>query len=381
MSQILQDKNAGRAVFKTAPAVFAVEDSYQIMVPVTCETLMWVQVGGQRFFDHANGVLRSATGVHRMTVPRQLLDDACEYTLCWRVVRQRKPYFTESDEEQQAVYTFQPVPHGGARAFLIGDAHNDTLATVAAARQFEAKYGPMDFLFLAGDVPNDGGSLENLYPIYEIAGQITGGHKPVVYAKGNHDLRGVYAEKMEEYCPSVHGRSYFTWQVGDIWGISLDCGEDKPDTHPEYAHTICCHQFRLEETAYLQQVIRDGAHLQADVRHRVVLSHDPFSVKYEPPFNIEEELYRRLCALLKQHIAPQLMVCGHIHGLAVLEPGCPADHLGQPCRVVIGTDPSHDAQGRPHYIGTGFFFTNDGISFVFIDEAGTEHSPDPDLRF
>ena len=32
-------------ILKTSPAVFAIKDTYQIMIPVTCDALMWIRVG------------------------------------------------------------------------------------------------------------------------------------------------------------------------------------------------------------------------------------------------------------------------------------------------------------------------------------------------
>lgn len=365
----------GKLVLQTAPAVFSVADTYQIMVPVNCETLMWIKVGEQCFYDHINGTMRSATGVHRVTVPQKLLDAEGQYRVCYRVVKHRKPYFTETEEPKEEVFPFDSVPKEGAKAFLIADAHNDTVATVSAAKQFEAKYGEIDFLILAGDNPNDCGKVENILTIYEIAGQVTKGSKPIAYAKGNHDLRGVAAEKMEEYCPCQNGKSYFPWRLGNIWGVSLDCGEDKADSHEEYGHTVCCHQMRLEETEFLKELIRKGDYLEDSIQHRVILSHKPFSLKYPDPFHIEEAIYRQWCKLLKENIAPEIMICGHLHRLDILEVGSEADYLGQPCRIVVGTKPSHDAEGKRHYTGTGFFFSDSGVSFVFIDENGQEFVP------
>ena len=34
-----------------------------------------------------------------------------------------------------------------------------------------------------------------------------------------------------------------TFRLGNLWGILLDCGEDKNDDRPEYGGTICCHAF------------------------------------------------------------------------------------------------------------------------------------------
>ncbi len=362
-------------VFKTEPAVFAVGNTYQIMVPVKQETLMWVQIGEQRFYDHVNGTLRSATDIHRMIVPQSLLNTERAYTVCYRVVKERKPYFTETDEEVRITFPFMPVIGASAKAYLIADAHNEVEATTTAVKRFEEKYGAIDFLIMAGDIPVDSGKVENFDTIYEIIAKTTAGTKPVVYAKGNHDLRGVCAEKMEEYAPNLNGKSYFTFRIGDIWGISLDCGEDKEDSHPEYGHTVCCHQFRLEETAYIENVIANAQteYLADGVKTRIVVVHNPFSELLQPPFDIEQEIFGKWCRLLKESVQPNMMISGHFHRLAVNEIGCEKDHLGQPCRVVVGTKPFQE-NGKKHYIGTGFIFDEGKIDFVFMDDNGKEYT-------
>ncbi len=362
-------------VLKTTPAVFAVANTYQIMVPVKCETLMWVRVGDRCFYDHANGTLRSATDIHRMTVPQELLDAECSYDICYRVITQRKAYRTESEDEVQVHFEFHPVVGAQSKAFLIADAHNVVTATVAAAKQFEAKYGALDFLILAGDVPEDSGDLANFDTIYQIIGQVTGGQKPVVYAKGNHDLRGVCAEKMDEYSPIYRGNSYFSFKIGDIWGLSLDCGEDKNDDHVEYGHTVCCHEFRLAQTEFIKEIIdrADSEYKAKGIRHKIIVSHNPFSEQLKPPFNIEEDIYREWCTLLREHVQPELMLSGHMHWLAVNQVGGKKDHLGQPCPVLIGTKPFKDKENGHHFVGTGLFFRDDGIKHVFIDDFGNQY--------
>ena len=80
--------------FATKPAVYAVGHEYQIIVPVTCETVMWVKVGERNFYDDSNGILRSGRSSHKMIVPMELLDKEKAYTICYRVVKERKAYGT-----------------------------------------------------------------------------------------------------------------------------------------------------------------------------------------------------------------------------------------------------------------------------------------------
>ena len=42
------------AVMKFTPAVFAVRNEYQIMIPVKEPTVMWVQVGTDTYYDESN---------------------------------------------------------------------------------------------------------------------------------------------------------------------------------------------------------------------------------------------------------------------------------------------------------------------------------------
>ena len=68
-------------MYKSIPAVFAVEDTYQIMVRTEEKSFVWVKIGDQCFYDHSNGILRSNTTIHRITVLSALLDKTGKYTV------------------------------------------------------------------------------------------------------------------------------------------------------------------------------------------------------------------------------------------------------------------------------------------------------------
>ena len=121
-------------MLKTHPAVFAVEDEYQIMVCVKAPCLMWVQVGDEKYFDESNGILRSNVTTHRMKIPAELLNQEKKYTVCWRKIIDRKPYFPETEDEQRLEYTFRPLKNEKTVMYHISDAHNMVDAPVAASR-------------------------------------------------------------------------------------------------------------------------------------------------------------------------------------------------------------------------------------------------------
>ncbi len=329
-------------IFVTAPIVYAVGHSYQIMIPVKEPCVMWVRVGDHCYYDDSNGILRSARTTHRMIVPMEVLNEEKQYTVCWRTVPERKPYFTVPGEEETYSSVFRPVGKSPVRLYHIADAHNRVELPVAAGSYFG---GELDLLVLNGDIPNDSGSVENFRNIHEIAGQLTKGEIPVVFSRGNHDMRGIFAEKIEEHTPTDNGRSYFTFRLGHLWGLVLDCAEDKPDKNAEYGFMNCCEDFRRRETDFIRAIIADAANeYDADgVENRIVISHNPFSETLRPPFDIEVETYTEWCRLLKEHIKPQLILCGHMHQTYVTHPGDERDHKGQPCPVFVASLPAKES--------------------------------------
>ena len=128
--------------FKFDPAVFAVDKSYQIMMPCEKAGLFFVKVRDKFYYDESNGIMRSRNEIHRVEVPMDELDEAGEYTVCIRPVIERKPYFTETEEVLEKRYKFCPIPEKGIRAYHISDAHNLIKEPVRAAETF----GDIDFL-------------------------------------------------------------------------------------------------------------------------------------------------------------------------------------------------------------------------------------------
>ena len=356
-----------KKVLKTAPAVFAVGGNYQIIVPVSCETVMWVQVGDECFYDESNGILRSAKGIHKMLVPCELLDKAGEYTIHYRRVVKRKAYFSITCSPQKKAFSFKGVQGDRVNVYHIADAHNMVAEPVAAAECFRREVGGIDLLILNGDVPEDSDRIKNFDTIYEIVGRVTGGGIPVVFSRGNHDTRGIYAEQIAEYTPCENGNSFFTFRVGNIWGVVLDCGEDKPDSHCEYGHMVACSAFRKRETAFLERLAEatSGEFLADGVEHRIVVAHNPFTRRYPEPFNIEEDTFTYWAKILKEKIKPELMICGHIHKFSVDMPGGDKDAFGQPCPVVVG---SQVDKKEKIFAGCGFVFEKDNIQVVLNDD-------------
>ncbi len=344
-------------------SVFSVGNDYHIMMPASGTTLMTVLIGDTLYGDESNGVLRSNVKIHRVVVPASVLNTAGEYTVFEQEVIDRRPYFPVLGEKQSKRFKFYPVPDSGEiRAYHISDAHNSVDGPVDAARVF----GKIDFLVLNGDIPNHCGNEENFDTVFSICSQITGGEIPIVFSRGNHDMRGILAERIADFTPNQNGNSYYSFRIGSVWGLVLDCGEDKQDDHPEYGGTIWCGNFRRRQTEYIKKIIENrGTEYAAEgVEHRLVIVHNPFPCihRMDPPFENECELYAEWTSLLGENVKPDVMLGGHYHYLEVAHNGDNEKDGVLPFPVVFGSEPLEDS-----FAGCGITLGDEKIKITFTD--------------
>lgn len=355
-------------MLKYSPAVFAVENEYQIFIPVEKPSLMWIEAGGKCYYDEDNGVMRSAAAVHEITVPMSVLDGAKGYTVCEKEIINRLPYFPKTAETKEYHFDFKPLPDEDIHIYHISDTHNVAQYCVSAARE----YGRIDLLILNGDIPNHCGDKDNYLTIYEICDKITKGGIPVVFARGNHDLRGSYAENFGNVTPRHNGNTYYTFRLRKIWGMVLDCGEDKPDSHAEYGFTAAFTALRERETEYIEKIAKEKPFEKKGIEYRLIICHNPFTHLLEPPFDIEKERYGYWAKVLKEEIKPDVMLNGHYHFCAVYMPGDESDDLGHPCPVIIGSDPGHgDNERGKRFTGCALELKDGTITVKFTDDRGS----------
>lgn len=353
-------------VFEAHPTIYAVRDTYVVIVPVTQPTLMWVKVGDNEYYDDSNGILRSASLTHKMTVPAAELDKAGRYTVCYRRVINRKPYYPEMGDVETYESEFRPVRGDTLHIYHIADAHNRVDGPVAAGTFFG---DDLDLLVLNGDIPNHSGDIANFAAIHKIASGITRGRVPVVFSRGNHDMRGSCAEFLIDHTPTDEGRSYYPVRLGPLWLLVLDCGEDKRDNQVEYGNTICCHDFRMRETRFIEKIADDGEHEYAadGVKHRFVVAHNPFTETLPPPFDIEQDTYGYWTKLLGETVRPEFILCGHIHKCYVTMPGDPKDAKGQTCPVIVAS--ALGGENPDFFAGAAITLTDGNVNVKFTDNA------------
>lgn len=358
----------------TYPTVFAIGDKYSVFVPFSCEVIMWVKVGDKTYFDEYNGILRSNTNMHKVEFPMSVLDSEKKYTVCYKKAIERTPYFPKFEDEVTLTVDFRPVSaNGPINIYHISDAHNLVDEPVRAGKYFGDK---LDLLILNGDIPNDSGRIENFNAICEIASGITSGECPAIFVRGNHDTRGIFAEDMPNYIPTQDGKTYYSFRVGSLWGLALDCGEDKRDGCDEYGGTVCFRNFRERETEYIRNIVKNSEceYKAEGVEHKIVVSHIPFSYIQPAPFDIEQDIYREWTRIMHDEIKPELLLYGHLHQTAIHAPLSSFDSYSlQPCPAIIGSKPTMpwaNPEQKCEFVGCAITLDREQITVVFNNDKG-----------
>ena len=344
-----------------SPAVFAVGENYNIFVRVKSECAFAVEVNGKRYYDNSNGVKRTSTNIHKVVIPQEEINNAKHYKVIIIPVIKRRAYFSKFDKELVYDYDFYPLPNDNINIYQVADTHGKTVHAIKSAEKYNKR---IDLLLLNGDIVNASERVSDFDTIYRLTDGITHGNIPVIFTRGNHDLRGKAAEILCDYMPTENGNTYYSVKLGNIWFLVLDCGEDKIDTHEEYGGTICCHDFRVNETHFIKEIINnaDSEYNSSDVRYKIILAHSRFTLKFNPPFDIEHEIYSEWVKLLSDHIKPDLIIAGHCHNCFISSPGDKHDYFGQPCPVVVGSKP----EGNKAFTGCGITLTENEPEIEFI---------------
>lgn len=371
----MKKMNKLNEIMRCNPVVTCVGTDYVIFVPVNTNVLMKIRVGEKYYFNHCNGVRISDTRLQKFTVPMAELNRSRSYCVIYSEVTVREAYSCKTGEEFSKEYLFRPIEKTESlNIYIVSDAHGLFKPVVDAASYFHNK---PDLLILNGDISSSSDDAERVLLQFDIAAAITEGESPCIITRGNHDLRGEYAEKLGEYLPTRNGKTYYSVKIGCFWFLILDCGEDKPDSHREYSETVCCHEMRLDETEYIHDVIniKVKEYASPDIMHKIVICHVPFEFnntsycKGERPFDIEHEIFGEWCSLIRNEIKPDFMICGHMHVSEIWRNGKNDDKkIGVP--VIIGGVPGKKYGFSDCYTGCALTVNRHNAKAVFNDNKG-----------
>lgn len=298
--------------FDKTPVVYAVEDTYQITFTTKAKGEAWVVIDGVEYNDTYAGYRQTESDVHKIIVPMEALDNADSYTVYTRAMYLRGPYCALQGATISETYNWRGVnTDDGLNYYVFSDNHLSSKAPAAAANYWGED---LDFLVSLGDTANWIDHKDELTQILYLASDITQGEIPVIYARGNHETKGVLADEYYNYVGSNGENFYYTFRMKNIWGIVLDVGEDHEDEHWEFAELARFDNYRAEQTAFLDEVLANAdTEFNADgVDYRIGICHIPvtFTKENDP---LQEQKFAWVERLNQMNLT--IMYSGHRHEL------------------------------------------------------------------
>lgn len=151
---------------------------------------------------------------------------------------------------------------------------NDTHVNGETIAKLDEVTPSVDFLIWNGDTCNDWHREEDLIPtLLNPGGRDITHRRPMQVTWGNHDVRGPWAYRVPELVASPHGRPFRAFRSGPVAVVCLHTGEDKPDDHPSFRGRVAFDRLRMEQAAWLEEVIQRPE--MAGAPYRVVFCHIP----------------------------------------------------------------------------------------------------------
>ena len=230
-----------------------------------------------------------------------------------------------------SVHSFvTPGDNAPSHFAMMCDTHADFAQMARITRLYRELRVPL--VVWNGDVPNSlMNTKEDLVRNYLLPPE-NGGYAadtPIVLNRGNHDFRGVAANRLGEVMMTRRPEERkmrdvaldrnFAFRMGDVALIGLDTGEDKPDFHPANGGFSRFTQYRKAQTEWLKdQFLRPEI---ANAPYVVAFVHIPI-VELWPganPGTILDDFatWQKECAALWGPVLTangvQLVLAGHIH--------------------------------------------------------------------
>lgn len=346
--------------------VCALDGYYEILILANGVGMAIVEVGDKVYHELHSGVCAAESEFFKIKVPQNVLDEAKKYTVVFRGSKCKKSYFTEFCEHKCASFDFHPVENTeGIKIYHVADVHYK----FDLAKQTADYFGDeIDLYVINGDIA-EAQEIENYYDEIMFLGEIGKGKVPMVISRGNHDTRGRLAEKYTSYLPAPQGNTYYTFTVGALRGIVLDCGEDKPDKGPEYDNTEDVpekyrglnrfSEFRREQADFLKALADRGEKFDFVVTHVC-----PNMTTKEPggQFDIERDVYTDWTRELER-MNIKFMLCGHFHTAFTLDKNSPENIIPHAYPIIVAS-----AVTKEDFVGGAITYYPDRIDLKFTNK-------------
>ena len=242
----------------------------------------------------ATGVVEYGTSPDNMMRERTLLDGQADWGTIHRVrltglmpgqkyfyqvisqeILEYGPYHKEFGESATSGLKSFTVPSTAEKDFtavVFNDLHQHTATFKALCEQIKGI--DYDFVVFNGDCIDDPANHAQATSFLKELNEGVGADSvPVVYIRGNHEIRGAYSIGLRNLVDFAGGKPYSAFNWGDTRFVVLDCGEDKPDSTWVYYGLNDFTQLRREQARFLKDELKSKEYRKAG--KKVLLHHAP----------------------------------------------------------------------------------------------------------
>lgn len=238
----------------------------------------------------------------------------------------------DADASRRRAYEFRTFPQAGSGCsfIVLNDIHGKADYMTRLCKSVD--FSKLGFVAFNGDMSSSVESGEQLFKAYlDASVSLFATGTPILFTRGNHETRGVFADSLGDYFPGQDGRFYGIYRYGDVCILLLDCGEDKTDDHAEYNGLADYDAYRIEECEWLKKAVRSDEFLSASAR--IVLLHiPPMAEAWHGSVHLNE-----LFVPVLNEAGIDLMLCGHDHAYSFR----PAGEQGTRFPIVINDNKSY----------------------------------------
>ena len=224
-------------------------------------TFSWVEYGLDKNDLKKAVALQNGQVIANNTIHHVRLDDLepnskYYYRVVSKVITQYGAYSKKfGKQEESELYSFTSHPKVGDKHNFTAIVFNDLHQQIATAEAMVAALNGQkyDLVIFNGDCIDDPKDETQAVKVISKFNDMVGASQiPVIYLRGNHEIRNAYSVWLYDILQGVEGsRSYGSLSWGDTRLMLLDCGEDKPDDHWVYYGMNDFSQFRKDQVEFI----------------------------------------------------------------------------------------------------------------------------------
>lgn len=255
-------------------------DGVTVMYQSRGSVRSWVEIGTDSLHTQKYRQLRGGQEVvhdleHRVRLDGLQPGQTYYYRVCAQEITKNQSYSKAFGRSTATPFYRFTLPADTTRHFtaiILNDLHGVQAVINSVAACLDSIQP--DLIFLNGDCLSE--PADRTQAIRMVQGLVVpfhGEQRPLVFIRGNHEIRNAYSSGMTSLMEWPGGETYHAFSWGRTRFVVLDCGEDKPDSTWVYYGLNDFSGFRQDQVGFLQQETRSRVFRRAD--HRFLLHHIP----------------------------------------------------------------------------------------------------------